>query len=376
MSKGYARFITAFFCLFLAAFLVANLVLPDREFSPEENRYLAQRPELTLESITDDEGTFMTDFEDYHSDQFAGRDFWIGLKAWGERLTGKQENNGVYFGTDGAQTLFAQFTSPSQEDMAQRLSYVNALGENVDVPVYFALIPGKVTVWSDLLPAGAPLADESGALEQAAGSCVSVEWIDLVTPLMEHKDEYVFYRTDHHWTTLGAYYGYLALMEGMGLEPLEFTGTPQLVSDSFLGTTYSAAGAKWVKPDEMYRWIPDDGVKVTSYFTGMPEEGSLYVDSYLEEKDKYSSFLGGVQPLCVVETEHTDAPKLLLVRDSYSDCLTPFLTQNFSEIHLFDLRNNNMSLSAYVEENQIDQVLVLYSTANFTTDGNLFKMGI
>ena len=97
MSKGYARFITAFFCLFLAAFLVANLVLPDREFSPEENRYLAQRPELTLESITDDEGTFMTDFEDYHSDQFAGRDLWIALKSSSERILGKHENNDVYF---------------------------------------------------------------------------------------------------------------------------------------------------------------------------------------------------------------------------------------------------------------------------------------
>ncbi len=374
MSKGYARFITALFCLFLAAFLAANLLLPDRQFSPQENRYLTQMPELSLESVTN--GEFMEDFEEYHSDQFAGRDFWIGLKAWCERLTGKQENNGVYFGTDGAQTLFAQFTAPSQEDMAQRLAYVNALGENVDVPVYFSLIPGKNTVWADRLPQGAPLADESGALEQAMGSCVSVEWLDLVTPLLDRQDEYVFYRTDHHWTSLGAYYGYLALMEGMGLAPVEFTGTPELVSDSFLGTTYSSAGAKWVQPDEMYRWIDQGDVKVTSYFTGMPEEGSLYVDSYLSEKDKYSYFLGGNQPLCVIDTGLEDAPSVLVVRDSYTDSLAPFLTQNFSQIHLYDLRYNNMSLKDYVRDNGIDMVLVLYSVSNFTTDANLFKLGL
>jgi hypothetical protein len=374
MSKKYHRFICALFCLFLAGFLAANLLLPDRQFSPQENRYLTQMPELSLESVTN--GEFMEDFEEYHSDQFAGRDFWIGLKAWCERLTGKQENNGVYFGTDGAQTLFAQFTSPTQEDMAQRLAYVNALGENVEVPVYFSLIPGKNTVWSDLLPQGAPLADESGALEQAMGSCVSVEWLDLVTPLLDKKDEYVFYRTDHHWTSLGAYYGYLALMEGMGMTPVEFTGTPELVSDSFLGTTYSSAGAKWVEPDEMYRWIDQGDTKVTSYFTGMPEEGSLYVDSYLSEKDKYSYFLGGNQPLCVLDTGLEDAPSVLVVRDSYTDSLAPFLTQNFSQIHLFDLRYNNMSLKSYVEENGIDMVLVLYSVSNFTTDTNLFKLGL
>lgn len=374
MSKGYARFITALFCLFLAAFLAANLLLPDRQFSPQENRYLTQMPELSLESVTN--GEFMEDFEEYHSDQFAGRDFWIGLKAWCERLTGKQENNGVYFGTDGAQTLFAQFTAPSQEDMAQRLAYVNALGENVDVPVYFSLIPGKNTVWADRLPQGAPLADESGALEQAMGSCVSVEWLDLVTPLLDRQDEYVFYRTDHHWTSLGAFYGANALFEAMGLEPLNLGDYEKTtVTTEFYGTTFSTSGVRWVLPDSIDTYISGDGVKVTSWFTGQPEEGILYVERYLNEKDKYSYFLGGNQSLCVIETELADAPKVLVIRDSYSDSLAPFLTERFSEIHLFDPRYNLTSVKDYVAQNDIDQVVVLYSFQNFTTDQNLFVLG-
>lgn len=373
MSKKYAWLITGLFCGFLALFLVGHLVLPDREFSPEENRFLKQFPTVSAETITS--GKFMDDFEAYFSEQFPGRDFWIGLKAAAERFSGKQENNGVYFGTDG-ETLFPTFEAPAAEDLDKRLGYVNQLGNNVDIPVYFSLIPGKVTVLSDLLPAGAPKADEASVIARAEAACDSVRWVDLAGPLLEHKDEYVFYRTDHHWTTLGAWYGYEALMAGMGMDAALPDAEPELVSDSFYGTTYSAAGAKWVQPDGIYRRTSGNGVRVTSYFTGQPEEGDLYVVGKLDEKDKYSYFLGGNQPLCVIETEQTDAPRVLVVRDSYSDCLAPFLAGSFSQIHLWDLRYNNMSLKNYVAENNIDLVVVLYSVSNFATEKSLVLMGM
>ncbi len=375
-SKKFSLFLTIVFCAFLTAFLVAHILLPDRDFSPEENRYLKQFSGVDTRLSAIDSGKFMEDFETYFSEQFPARDFWIGLKAGAERMTGKQENNGVYFGRDG-QTLFAQYETIPGEEVEKRVGYVNALADKVSVPVYFSLIPGKVTVLSDLLPAGAPKADERTNLAQAEADCApSVRWIDLTETMLAHQDEYVFYRTDHHWTTTGAKYAYEALMEGMDLPVVLPEEEPVLVSDDFLGTTYSAAGAKWVSPDEIYR--PTDGtdVTVTTYYDGSPAEGSLYVEDKLETKDKYAYFLGGNQPLCVIETEHPDAPKLLVVRDSYSDCLAPFLTENFSEIHFWDLRYNNMRLSNYVEENGIDMVLVLYSMANFSTDSHLAMMGL
>ena len=131
---------------------------------------------------------------------------------------------------------------------------------------------------------------------------------------------------------------------------------------------------RWLPPDSIDTYVPNEGIKVTSYFKGAPEEGSLYVDSFLEVKDKYSYFLGGRQPLCVVEKEGSDGPKVLVVRDSYSDSLAPFLTERFSEVHLFDPRDNLSSIKGYVEEHGIDMVLVLYSFANFTTDSNLFVL--
>lgn len=373
MTKKYCIFLSALFCAFLGVFLVANAVSPDRTFSQMENRNLEQLPVPSVKTLLN--GQFMKDFETYTTDQFVGRDGWIALKSTTERVLGKKENNNVYFAA--GDTLISRFDEPDGEKVTNNLNYVNNFVENVDIPVTFSLIPTQACIWADRLPAGAPNASQTAILEQAKAAVPGASWADLYTPLWEHKGEDIFYRTDHHWTSLGAYYGYTALMEAMGLEaePLDQAGKTT-VSDSFYGTLFSRSGVRWVAPDQIDRYISGDGVEVTSYPEGSPVEGSLYVDKFLQEKDQYSSFLGGNQPLCVIRTEHTDAPRVLIIRDSYTDSLAPFLTQNFSEIHLFDPRMNLTSVKGYVEENQIDSVVVLYSIANFTAEGNqMFVLG-
>ena len=371
MSKKYSIFITALFCVFIFGFGIAFFALPDKQFSEQENRYLSQFKAPTLSTLKS--GKFMEDFEDYVVDQFPLRDQWIRLKARAETLIGKQENNKVYFGTDG-QTLFAQFTAPA--DLDKRVEHVNKLAGNVDVPVHFALIPDKSYVWADRLPANAPNVDDGSTLVAAGALCGDgVNWIDLSSAL---SGDNAFYRTDHHWSTFGAYQGYLALASAMNGSATLLDYEPTLVSDSFYGTTYSSSGAGWIQPDEMYTWVPESGsITVTRYPEGAPVPGSLYDLSKLELKDKYSMFLGGNQPMCVIEnTEASTDQKLLVIRDSYTDSLAPFLALDYQEVHLWDLRYNRMSLKQYVADNGIDQVLVLYSAANFATDNNLFLLGL
>ena len=370
MNKKYSIFLTVLFSLFIGGILVGSFLLPDKDFSELENRYLAKPPKLSVENL--ENGKFMEDAEDYVNDHIIGRDFWVALKAWSERLSGKQENNGVYFGKED--TLLNRLDEPDPDVLQEYAGYVNALVDNVDVPVYFGIIPSSSEIWSDRLPKGAPTADEKAIIDTLYDT-VQTYTIDLYSALESHKDEEIYYRTDHHWTSLGAYYGYTALMEAMGMEPIPLDESAKVtVSDSFYGTIFSSSGVRWVAPDHIDRYISGDGLKVTSYFDSTPTEGSLYVDSYLDKKDKYSSFLGGNQPLCVIQTQHTDAPKVLVIRDSYTDSLAPFLTQNFSEIHLFDPRMNLNSVKAYVEENQIDQVVVLYSISNFVSTKNMFVL--
>jgi hypothetical protein len=145
-----------------------------------------------------------------------------------------------------------------------------------------------------------------------------------------------------------------------------------LVADDFYGTTWSSSGARWVAPDSIHVWVQEQGLSITSYRNGEGVSAPLYDRSFLEQKDKYSLFLGGNQPLCVMENPAGTRGKLLVVRDSYADSLAPFLALDHEEVHLWDLRHNRSSLAQYVAEQGIDRVLVLYSNANFATDGNLF----
>ena len=370
-QHNFNLFLTVLFCLFIGGIFLGSMILPDKTFSPVENRNLAQAPKFSLDNVTS--GKFMEDTEDYVNDQIIGRDFWVALKAWSERLTGKQENNGVYFAKED--TLINRLDTPDPELLEENAGYVNALVDNVDVPVYFGIIPSAAEIWADRLPAGAPTADEQAIIDRLYNA-VQTHTVDLSSVLAAHHGEELYYRTDHHWTSLGAYYGYAALMDAMGLEAAPLDESRKVtVSEDFYGTLYSSSGVRWLPPDHIDRYISDEGVTVTAYPDGTPHPGSLYVDSFLSEKDKYSSFLGGNKPLCVIETGHTGAPKVLVIRDSYADSLAPFLTQSFSEIHLFDPRYNLTSVKDYVEQNEIDSVVVLYSISNFTATGsNLFVL--
>jgi hypothetical protein len=360
MTKTYGRFLTIGFCAFLAGLLIWHIVLPDRAKSETENRTLAQLPEFSWEALVD--GSYTESVEEYFADQFPLRDRWMVLKARAEQLLGKREFNRVYLCGD---TLISKVETPADGMVDKNLSYIDRLTEKTDANVTLGMIPSAAEVWKDKLPTGAQSWEQTELLAQSD--------VDFHSALMEHADEPIFYRTDHHWTTLGAFYGANALLESLGKEMLkEDDFTVETASDSFYGTLYSQSGVHWVTPDILEFWVEEDGLQVTSWRTGKEESSSLYDRSYLEVKDKYSAFLGGNQPLCVIKNENiTDGSKLLLVRDSYGDSLAPFLAQRFEEVHLVDLRYYRFPVSVYAAENGINDIAVVYSVQNFIADANL-----
>lgn len=370
MTKAYSRAVTALFCLFLGGLLVWHVLLPDRDRSEVENRTLAQKPEFSWAALKD--GSYTAAVEEYFADQFPLRDEWTGLKARAEQLIGKHLFNGVYLCGD---TLISKVEAPSDGLEEKNLGYVAQLADKTEAPVYLGLIPSAAEVWSDLLPQGAENFDQAAYLDRAAE--LGLPMVDFLGALEAHAGEPVFYRTDHHWTTLGAFYGANAVLEAMGKEPLsQGDFIPETVTEDFNGTLYSTSGVHWLTPDTMEFWVEDAGLGITSWRTGAPEPGVLYDRSYLEQKDKYSAFLGGNQPLCVIRNEAAAGQgKLLLIRDSYSDALAPFLVQRFEEVHLLDARYYRAPASAYAADNGIDAVAVVYSVPNFITDRNLVLLG-
>lgn len=373
MKKAAKISVIAVFLGFTGLFFVLNLAVPDREFSQRENRYLQQSPEFSFKALFS--GDFTRQFESYTTDQFVGRDGWTTLKARCELLTGKRENNGVYY--CGDDTLIQRYTAPPEGVIDENVSYLNALVENVDAPVYFALIPGAAEVQADKLPPNAPSDSQRDVIERAYDQS-RAENVDMLSPLSAHSGEYIFYRTDHHWTSLGAFYGYNALRETWGMDRRDIgVYQRQTVSDSFYGTVYSSSGFSWVRPDEIETFVPDDGSAViTNYNSSQPVQTPLYDQSFLSVKDKYAMFLGGNTPRLSVDTGHDGKPSLLIIRDSYADSLLPFLLADFSRVDMLDLRYYKSSVAQYIDEGQFDMVLVLYSVANFTSDENLFMLGI
>jgi hypothetical protein len=366
------------FLAFIALFFILNAVMPDKEFSERENRYLQQSPAFSLQSLFS--GRFTSEFETCTTDQFAFRDSWTTLKARGELAVGKDENNGVYYcgeTTSGeGVTLIKGFSAPDQDDLDTKLDALEKLSDATDVPLYFALIPGASEVWKDKLPKNAPVASEKAVIDYAY-AYTDVKTVDMLSALSVRAEEPIYYRTDHHWTSLGAYYGYAALMEAMGLpsEPLSHYQI-RTVSESFLGTVYSSTGFSWVKPDRIETFVDEPvGLTVTRDLGAAAASAGLYEPSFLDKKDKYSYFLGGNTPLVRIETGNEDAPSLLIVRDSYADCLAPFLLENFSEIQLLDLRYFHTSLTAYIAEQGFDSILVCYSVENFCSDTNISLLG-
>ena len=226
------------------------------------------------------------------------------------------------------ETLIEGFEAPDFNQIDANLAALESLSKNVDIPVYFSLIPGASEIWSYKLPPNAPNDSQLEIIEYAYEN-TSVNTIDLHGVLRAHADEYIYYRTDHHWTTLGAYYGYAELAKAMGFEASPLSSyNPRRVSDSFYGTIYSSSGFSWVSPDSIDAFVDGDGVEITNYPSGAPVAGMLYDESFLEKKDKYSFFLGGNTPLLQISTDNGTAPSLLIIRDSYMDSLTPFLLEN------------------------------------------------
>ena len=364
------------FSAFISLFFVLNLVLPDRTFSERENRELTQLPKFSFESLFS--GKFTDKFESYTTDQFAFRDSWTTLKARCEFSIGKKENKGVYL--CNGDTLIEAYEEPNKEQLETNIQAVKSFVENSDFPVYFALIPGNSEINSDILPMNAPNASQKELINYCYANS-GANNIDILSALEEHSNEYINYRTDHHWTSLGAYYAYNTLMSSMGMTPTSLSSyAPKTVSDEFYGTVYSKSGISWVKPDSIEILAQQDPeTEVMNYSANEPVQGAMYDYSFLDKKDKYSMFMGGNTPLITIKTKNTDAPSILILRDSYMDSMTPFLQNNFSEIHIMDLRYYKTQLMTstvtdYVKEHNIDEVLICYSVYNFGTDTNVFLL--
>ncbi len=362
------------FCTLLIAFCVINVATPQKAFSDNENRPLAQYPALDGESLVS--GSFMKDFESYATDQFFGRDFFISLKAGLEQFSGKKENNDVYFAKDDY--LIQKIPAWNMNTLKTNIAAIQKLHSLAKFRIHVALVPTAYEIYREKLPAFAyqPIQPQivNQVSEALSGAGISV--IDPSTLLKQHEGEYLYYRTDHHQTAWGGFYTYQSLAPALGFVPLETEDfTIREMSDAFYGTTWSEATLPNITPDSIYLFEPKAEVSFRTEFNDTDKIiDGLYDLSALEQKDKYVTYLGGNHPITKVTSSLQNGKKLAVFKDSYAHNIVPFLANHFEEIHMIDPRYYNLDAVAYLKEHDVTDVLILYSSANFASDTNLFKI--
>lgn len=370
-----SNLISAFSLIAIIAILcVMFFVIPDRDFSEEENRSLKGVPELTKTSLLS--GEFTSDVSDYMADQFPFRDAFVGLKGICEFSLGKMGNNGVMVSADGG--LCERFDSLDEENLTANvnaiLKFSDALSEK-QIPVSFAVMPRKMDI-SDVPFYGAESTEQAWDM---LDSISEGRFINMKDVLESHKDEYIYYRTDHHYTSLGAYYTYASLGKFLGYSPYGIEAfVRKTVSDSFLGTTYSKAGMKWIKPDEIEYFRYEGDTDYSVYTEGTDEAHSgFYFEEFLSKKDKYASFGGGNFARTDVSSPDSGREKLLIVKDSFANALVPFLARHY-DITVIDTRYYTKPVVRLAEKEGFSRVLVLCNldTLSSAKPFDILRMGI
>ena len=357
------KIITSFFCLLLAVSALIGLLMPDRYYSEREKRTLTQKPKFTVANFIS--GEFSDELEKYLTDQVPLRDGWVTMKTYMELAIGKRESVGVYICKD--KYLMDKFTSYSKKQLAANAAALADLQEKLaaeGVSMNTILVPMAAQVLTDKLPAHAPVADYAAILQVLTDA--GVDTTDVLSALVAHSSENIYYRTDHHWTSLGAYYAYCAWR---GIEPNVDEWTQEVLCDDFYGTTWNKVPLPTVPAEEITAWYKHINRSV-SYNNGQYETDSIYERKYLSGSDQYAVFLNSNQAQTVIDGSGQSG-KLLLIKDSYGNTFAQFPVEDYAEVHVLDLRFFKGNVVEYAKENSITDILVLYGTQNFVKATNL-----
>ena len=381
--------ISAAVLCFAALFLLS----PDRAFSENENRYLQQVPAFSLKSLKD--GSFTDRLVAYAADQFPLRDSFMTVKTEAELFTGRQEVNGIFVTEDGA--LIEEYRRPQNTERVIRqfgkfITKTRELlaEENRALSISVMLVPTAEEILAEKLPQNAPGASQTETIRQIREGLEKTAddagiprpfFVPAEQALREAAGEpgrQLYYRTDHHWTTEGAYFGYRAFCETAGLTPApEETFTRERVTEEFRGTVWSKLNDSRFPGEAMELWRAegDPALKVLYTDTG-EERDTLYNLDYLQEKDKYSLFLDNLHSLIEITSPEAETERcLMILKDSYANCMVPFLTRHFRKICVFDTRSYKKGPSAFVKDHpEITDVLILYNMN--TLDGDTGIGGI
>lgn len=364
------RAITFLILGFIVIGILWSVFQKDKTYSETENRVLAGKPELSLSSLSS--GQYMSDMESYVTDQFFFRNQWIKLKTTEDLAIGKRESNGVYIGKK--QNLLEIQDDYDPDNVTKTAKAISDFADKHEtLNQTITLVPNAGYICDPLRPNNAPVHDQSkdiALVQKNLGD--NITYFDLTETMKSHKTEQIYYKTDHHWTSLGAKYAFEALAPQLKITnvPSDYTVYP--VTHSFQGTLASKSGYTRSE-DTIEVYIPKDGAPDTlvNYTEQGEKTASLYKSSALKQKDKYEVFFGGNFARVDIDTPESPDRNLLIFKDSYANCMIQFLQPYFRTITMIDARYYYDDVDRIISDRNITDILYLYNVNTFMTDTSL-----
>ena len=346
------KILLAVFILVPALIAALIFALPNKSASELENRSLLTKDEITL-NIKD--GGFQSDIETLLSDQFPLREKLVLAQTRLRYCVGQRDINGAYICKNGR---LIQKITPSEVDKVAIEGYADKINEVAKTnKVYVMYVPSAEALLSEELPGGAPIYDYDALYSDLSSRLGNARCINLKNAL-ESRDCY--YKTDHHWTALGAYNAYAEFCKAKGdkAEPL-YSYELKSASKNFQGTLFSKV--PFVKTEDEIL-LPSVGeLKVTAD----GREIGFYDMKALETKDKYNVFQGGNHGIVEIINEKAKNNKSILVlKDSFANSFVPYIVNDYAKITMLDERYTFISLNDYIKQTNPDEILVLREIIN------------
>lgn len=367
ISKAYGTAIIFF--SFMIFFFLYGCFGHQTTFSATENRVLQEKPRFSMSAFTNK--TYQKNMESSRSDQFYQRSSFVDMKTNLERKFGKVKFKDVFVGKQNV--LFQESAKADKQKMKTISTSLNAFAMKYkSLKISMMLVPNKATVWNTALPWSAANQDQQTSMSQFHGMLNKhISWIDVVKPLMKHKKDYIYYRSDHHWTTLGASYAFQEWMEQnlKEVEPVPYT--LEAINNSFFGTLANQSGDYHGVGDVVS--IPSMKAidYVVDYVNEQKKTASLYNMDAIKTNNPYDVFFGGNHPLIQIHTTSKRKDTLLIMKDSYANSFIPFLLPYYRTITVVDPRYYYDDLDKLMKDNDIQQVLFLYNVNTFFSDTSL-----
>ncbi len=377
LKSGKLRFAPAvLFVAFIFGLAIWFVVNPKADYSSSEKRYLQQFPETSVDTVLS--GEFSEKFETYFADHFPQRNMWVGLNSYYNLGIGLNGRNGVYNSADG---YLINVPVDKENYVRKNIRVLAEFKEKIgDVPMTVMLAPSTGYIAADKLPLIHDSYNDDTYFSETAKTLSEsgVNFVDLRETFKQKYAEGVqlYYRTDHHWTTDGAYEGYVKLCEKLGVQPADKNSFAKTAYGGFYGTTYSTSGYWLTKPDSITVYDnqenTDKNITVKISEDGKDNHyGSMYFYNHIDEDDKYPVFLDGNHALTEIQNKNAKNGTIVVIKDSFSHSLAPFLAENYSKVVLVDLRYYKQSVSDLIKKENPEQVVALYGIDNLATDTDI-----